>query len=82
MTTPLADHHLWTIDDTAAYLRISPETLRGWIKDRRAPPYRKLGSSRQAKLRFEPDAVIRWVSGLPTNPQARGRRGRPRKNGR
>lgn len=74
-----ADHKLWTIEDAAAYLRISPSTLRDWIKTKRSPPYVKLGHSKQAKIRFIATVVMNWAASLAIDLAPRRARGRPRK---
>jgi len=52
-------HPLWTVDETATFLRKSHRTIRDLVYKRRIP-YRKVGKS----LRFDPEEIERWT--LPT----------------
>lgn len=48
----------WTIEDVAAYLRVSVETVRTWRKKRTGPPCRRAGKH----LRFDPAQVRAWLN--------------------
>lgn len=50
---------LWTIDDVAAYLRVSRATVRRWTNAGLLPCYR-LGGNRER--RFAPEAVLAFVA--------------------
>ena len=49
---------LWTIDEVAAYLRVSVATVRRWTNKGQLPCYR-LGDNKQR--RFSKDAVLAFV---------------------
>lgn len=49
---------LWTHEEAAAYLKIKPKTLYGWIADGVGPPSMKLG---RATRRYDPEAVRAWA---------------------
>lgn len=49
---------LWTIDEVAAYLRVSVATVRRWTNNGQLPCYR-LGDNKQR--RFSKDAVLAFV---------------------
>ncbi|MGW7537537.1 helix-turn-helix transcriptional regulator [Amycolatopsis sp. NPDC054798] len=49
---------LWTLDDVAAFLRVSVETLRAWRKRNYGPPGRKMGKH----LRYDPVEVRNWFA--------------------
>jgi len=40
-----SDSELWTVDQVADYLQLSPETIRRWVRDGKLPAV-KLGSNR------------------------------------
>lgn len=48
----------WTIEDVAAYLRVSVETVRTWRKKRTGPPGRRAGKH----LRYDPERVRAWLN--------------------
>lgn len=49
---------LWTVEDVAAYLRVSKATVYFWRSEGRGgPPGRLIGKH----LRFVPDEVQNWV---------------------
>jgi hypothetical protein len=50
---------LWTIEDTAAYLRTTPGTLYQWRHRRKGPPAAKPGK----RLLYDPAAVRAWFRG-------------------
>jgi hypothetical protein len=50
---------LWSIQDTAAFLRVPVGTLYQWRHRRIGPPAFKLGRH----LRYDPAAVRAWVTG-------------------
>jgi DNA-binding transcriptional MerR regulator len=47
---------LWTIEETAAFLKIPVETLRYWRKKKTGPKAARMGRC----LRYHPRHVIRW----------------------
>ena len=47
---------LWDVADTAAYLRVTVETLYTWRKKRIGPPAARVGRH----LRYDPAAVRAW----------------------
>nr|WP_236718606.1 helix-turn-helix domain-containing protein [Actinoplanes sp. TFC3] len=49
---------LWTIEDTAAFLRVPTGTLYQWRHRRKGPPAAKIGKH----LRYDPAAVRAWVT--------------------
>jgi hypothetical protein len=51
---------LWSIDQTAAYLKIPVETLRTWRKHRTGPTAGRIGRH----LRYDPAAVRAWFTAL------------------
>lgn len=56
---------LWTIEQAAAYLVVSPRYLRDTDCPRLRLPGR--GPRRQALLRFEPEAVRAWAQRFRTD---------------
>jgi len=50
---------LWTLAEVAAYLRVSPATVRRWTNTGKLPCYR-LGGNRER--RFEREAVLAFVT--------------------
>jgi excisionase family DNA binding protein len=53
-----------TIEETAAHLRCSPLTIRRRIQSGELPAV-KLGSSRNAGIRIEREALDRWLHSSP-----------------
>ncbi|MFG1643811.1 helix-turn-helix transcriptional regulator [Amycolatopsis sp. NPDC049252] len=49
---------LWTLDDVAAFLHVSVETVRAWRKRGYGPPGRKMGKH----LRYDPAVVREWFA--------------------
>ena len=49
--------HLLTLRQAAAYLGLSPWTLRQWVSQRRIP-HVKLGRA----VRFDPVALVAWIA--------------------
>lgn len=47
---------LWSIEETAAYLRVPPGTLYQWRHRRKGPPAGKVGRH----LRYDPADVKAW----------------------
>ena len=47
---------LWSVDETAAYLRVTVQTLYTWRKKRTGPPSGRVGKH----LRYDPDTVRAW----------------------
>lgn len=47
---------LWSVNDVAQFLGVSPRTIRDWVY-RRCIPFRKAGNT----LRFSPDEIERWT---------------------
>lgn len=60
MTTPpdLAEGSLWTVDDVARFLGVSPKTVRKWQLGG-ALPFVKLGGK---LVRFQPEAIRAWIT--------------------
>ena len=56
---------LWTIDEVAAYMRVSIATIRRWTNAGVLPCYR-LGSNKQR--RFSKEAVLAFVSSRAQQP--------------
>ena len=54
---PSRFEHLWSIDQVATYLAMSPQTLYGWRRRKYGPPSYRLGN----KIRYRPDEVRAWV---------------------
>jgi excisionase family DNA binding protein len=57
---------LMTFDETAAVLRISPDSLRTMVKHRRAPKSYRVGKRRM----FDPDDVRAWLNSNATEPRS------------
>jgi excisionase family DNA binding protein len=47
---------LWTVNDVAEFLDVSPRTIRDWVY-RRMIPFRKAGNA----LRFSPAEIEQWT---------------------
>jgi excisionase family DNA binding protein len=56
MTTLIAEP-LWDVEDVAAYLRVSVETVYRWRKQRTGPPAARVGKH----LRYDPADVRSWL---------------------
>ena len=54
---PSRFERLWTIEEVADYLAMSPQTLYGWRCRRYGPPSYRIGN----KVRYRPDEVRAWV---------------------
>jgi PTS system nitrogen regulatory IIA component len=69
----MADHEILTLEEVAAYLRLTPQTIYKWAQERRIPAA-KLGK----EWRFRKSIVDRWLddrmrggdSGVDSSPQA------------
>jgi hypothetical protein len=46
-------------------INVSPTTLRRWRKQNKGPPFKKFGSEPNAPVRYDPEAVVRWIATLP-----------------
>jgi hypothetical protein len=57
---------LMTFDETAAVLRITPESLRSLVKNRRAPKSYRVGKRRM----FAPVDVQAWLDAHATEPRS------------
>jgi len=53
----VANEALWTVRETAAFLRLGRNTVYEWAASGRLPSLR-LGS----RIRFQPSALRRWVA--------------------
>lgn len=49
---------LWTAEETAAYLSVTPAYLKYLRGKKEGPPYYKLGP----KVRYHPRQVVRWLN--------------------
>lgn len=49
---------LWNVEEAAAYLGLSVETLYGWRCRKYGPPGYRLGN----QLRYRPEEVAAWVT--------------------
>jgi excisionase family DNA binding protein len=49
---------LWTLKETAAYLKVSRSTLYGWRYYGKGPVGYKIGGA----VRFDPEVVKAWVA--------------------
>lgn len=54
----MPDEPLWTANDVARFLAVSPSTVRCWQRAHRLPFF-KIGGT----VRFFPDEVRRWPTG-------------------
>jgi excisionase family DNA binding protein len=48
---------LWSIEEVAEYLALSPKTLYGWRCRKYGPPSYRLGN----QVRYRPEEVRAWV---------------------
>ncbi|HYN22013.1 MAG TPA: helix-turn-helix domain-containing protein [Thermoanaerobaculia bacterium] len=55
------DEPLWTPQEAAEYLRVSPRTLEKWRELRIGPSYIRLGSGPRAAIRYHPSLVRRFA---------------------
>jgi excisionase family DNA binding protein len=52
---------LWSVDDLASYLQVSPSTVYNWVDQRRLP-YIDLGAEgRRRCIRFDPKALEEFL---------------------
>lgn len=49
--------NLWTVEETAKYLRVSNKTIYDWVHKRQIP-FLKL----KRLLRFSPNEIAKWLS--------------------
>jgi len=54
---PSRFEQLWSIEQTAEYLKLAPATLYGWRCRKYGPPSYRLGN----KVRYRPEEVRQWV---------------------
>jgi hypothetical protein len=54
-------NEIWTTEDLALYLRVSPETVRSWRRAGSGPPYAKLGDGKTAAVRYRRCEVAEWL---------------------
>ncbi len=47
--------------EAAAYLGVKPDTLRQWRWMGTGPEYKKIGPSPKARVRYEPDALEKYL---------------------
>lgn len=52
----MPDEPLWTVDDVAAFLKLSPKTIRDW-QTARSLPFLKIGGT----VRFMPETIRDWA---------------------
>jgi len=50
------DEPLWTVQEVADFLRIKPESVRGWARTGRLPGL-KIGAKRRSDWRFFPNKI-------------------------
>ena len=55
---PSRFEQLWTIEEVATYLAMSPQTLYGWRCRKYGPPSYRLGN----QIRYRPEEVRDWVN--------------------
>jgi excisionase family DNA binding protein len=58
---PTRSERLWSVEEVAEYLGLSPKTLYGWRCRKSGPPSYRLGN----KVRYRPAEVQEWVGGAP-----------------
>ena len=54
---PSRFEQLWSIEQAAAFLKLSPKTLYGWRCRKYGPPSYRLGN----KIRYRPTEIEAWV---------------------
>jgi len=69
-TTPAGDDDLLTVGEVAAMCRVSPLTVRGWIRGGKLPACR-LGSAPNAPLRIARADLARFVNPVSIAPDIR-----------
>lgn len=57
----MTDQKLWSTDDLAAYLGVTPGTVRKWRMQKKTPPELRVNGV----VRYDPEAVRAWVKGVP-----------------
>jgi len=62
-TTPA---RYWTIKEVASYLNMKPSTLYAWVAQRKIPALKIHGL-----VRFDPEALARWVQTFQIPPRPR-----------
>lgn len=53
----MSDDPLWSIEQTAEFLRVSTKTLRDWMKESYGPPVYQPGRA----YKYVPDEVKAWL---------------------
>lgn len=48
----------WTVEEAAAYLKVSPRTLKNWRAQQKGPPYHRYG---QKLVHYIPEEVSAWA---------------------
>lgn len=66
---PSRFEQLWSIEQVADYLALSPKTLYGWRCRKYGPPGYRLGN----KVRYRPEEVRAWVDSNGPQAWAAGR---------
>jgi excisionase family DNA binding protein len=54
------DEPLWTVQEVADFLRIKPESVRGWARTGRLPGL-KIGAKRRSDWRFFPNKIRNFL---------------------
>ena len=54
---PSRFEQLWSIEQAAAFLKLSPKTLYGWRCRKYGPPSYRLGN----KVRYRPSEIEAWL---------------------
>ncbi len=62
MTETIHKNDLLTNEQAAALIGIKPTTLEIWRIKGKSPPFLKLGTSKQAPVRYQPSAVADWLN--------------------
>jgi len=54
------DEPLWTVQEVATFLRLKPESVRGWAREGRLPGL-KIGAKRRSDWRFFPNKIRNFL---------------------
>ena len=61
---------LWTTEQTAKALQISPQTLRAWRYKGFGPPFVRIGPAERARVKYRIKDVEDWLEKRVQDPEA------------
>jgi predicted DNA-binding transcriptional regulator AlpA len=68
-TKPPVKRRLYTRDEAAEILGVSPSTLSRWAAERTGPPFVKLGDHEKSGVRYPEDGMDLFIASRMRNPK-------------